>query len=358
MYIYTICSTLKFKDMKIIKVIDSKGNVYDSIRCLCREKKFPKTSFLRNINKRGFYISDGVKYFILNEKETGSDIVKETKPQEVIDEVNFKGGKLFQSLCERYSAKELELLARGEGLKDSKLSYSPIHLYGKHHKIGVISDTHFGSKYTPEEWVINAFETFEKEKCECVLHCGDVTDGLCAGRAKTHIYELSHIGYDAQKMYSISMLSLCKLPMYILSGNHDAWYKDVGADIVRDICDAIPNATYMGNNQADIDIDGVTIRLFHGLDGNSYAISYRLQKLIETFSGGKKPNILLAGHTHKACYLFERNVQAVSIPSLQAQTPWMAGKKIAAHTGFTIIEFDSLNGKICNFQVKLFPFYS
>ena len=68
--------------MKIIKVIDSKGNVYDSIRCLCREKRFSKTSVLRNINKRGFYISDGVKYFILNEMGIGSDIVKEATPIE------------------------------------------------------------------------------------------------------------------------------------------------------------------------------------------------------------------------------------------------------------------------------------
>lgn len=319
----------------------------------------------KDINSYRTYTYDGFTYYrisLTNEEfakvnELYKELIKPKNTPMIESAENVAEDKLFTLLKQRYSEKELLLLSKGEGLEDKKISYSKIHLHGKHHRIGVITDTHFGSKYTPEEWVINAFETFEKEKCECVLHCGDVTDGLCAGRAKTHIYELSHIGYDAQKKYSISMLSLCKLPMYILSGNHDAWYKDVGADIVRDICDAIPNATYLGNNQADIDIDGVTIRLFHGLDGNSYAISYRLQKLIEAFSGGKKPNILLTGHTHKSCYLFERNVQAVSIPSLQAQTPFMAGKKIAAHTGFTIIEFDSLNGKVCNFQVKLFPFY-
>ena len=82
-----------------------------------------------------------------------------------------------------------------------------------------------------------------------------------------------------------------------------------------------------------------------------------MQKLVESFSGGKKPNILLCGHTHKMAYIFERKVQTVSIPSLQAQTPWMAGKKISAHTGFVILDFDVLNGLICNFQVKLYPYY-
>ena len=265
--------------------------------------------------------------------------------------------KILLALKERYSKEELNLLIKGEGLHDKNSDYAEIHLHGNHHKIGVISDTHWGSKYTPEEWCREAFKTFEQEQCECVLHCGDLTDGLCPSRAKTHIYELSQIGYSAQKIYAVRMLSLCKLPIYVLSGNHDSWYKDVGADIVEDVCEEVDNAIYIGNNQADIDIDGIKIRLFHGLDGSSYAVSYRLQKIVEGFSGGNKPNILLCGHTHKYCNIFERNIQVVSIPSLQAQTPWMAGKKLSAHTGFVIIDFDVFDKQVCNFKVQLFPYY-
>ena len=90
---------------------------------------------------------------------------------------------------------------------------------------------------------------------------------------------------------------------------------------------------------------------------NSYATSYRLQKLVESYTSGKKPNILLAGHVHKYCVLFERMVHCVSVPSLQMQTEWMRSKKLPAHTGFLIIEFDSNKDGVCNFQVKLYPFY-
>ena len=66
MYIYTICSTLNFKNMKTIKVIDSKGNVYDSIRCLCREKNVAKTTVLRYLDKFGEFKSNWTGLNILH----------------------------------------------------------------------------------------------------------------------------------------------------------------------------------------------------------------------------------------------------------------------------------------------------
>jgi predicted phosphodiesterase len=146
--------------------------------------------------------------------------------------------------------------------------------------------------------------------------------------------------------------------MYLISGNHDSWYSHMGADIVEEICSERPNMTYLGYNQADIDIGGATLRLFHGTDGGSRTLSYRLQLLSESYTIGKKPNILLAGHTHKMCYIFDRMIHCVSVPSLQMQTSWMASKKLAAHTGFLIIEFDTNHNGVCNFQFRYYPFYA
>ena len=91
---------------------------------------------------------------------------------------------------------------------------------------------------------------------------------------------------------------------------------------------------------------------------NSYALSYRLQKVIESLPGGTKPAILLAGHVHKFCYIFERNIHAISCPAMQAQTAWMRGRKMASHTGFLILDFDVRDGCVCNLSVRLFPFYA
>lgn len=263
----------------------------------------------------------------------------------------------ISAILERYTEEELEWLAKGQGLTDKNLRYQKPHLEGKHFRIGVISDGHLGSKYSPIEWHLSAFKEFEKAKCNCVLHCGDLVDGLKRNRADTQIYELSHIGYKAQRDLAVDVFGQCNLPIYAISGNHDGFFNDCGANIVEDIANRLDNMTYLGDGTADLTFDGAIVRLHHGGDGNSYALSYRLQKLIESYSGGKKPNILLAGHVHKYCHIFERNIQAVSVPTLQMQTSWMQQKKLAAHTGFLIIDFDVFEEQVVNFQIKMYPYY-
>jgi len=268
---------------------------------------------------------------------------------------------LFAKLLERYSPQELAQIAKGEGISRNTTHYPEIHLKGKHHRMLVMSDTHIGSIYSPEEWhdTVSEFANDPANKIECILHCGDIVEGLKIGRAGTQIYELSAIGFDAQRDKAVELMSKYHKPIYIISGNHDFYFKEfAGANIVKAICDAVPNMTYIGHDSADIEIDGCTIRLFHGGDGSSYALSYRMQKLVEAINGGHKPNILLAGHTHKYVHIFERNIHAVSVPTMQAQTGFMRAKKLSAHTGFLVIDFDTLNGGIANFSVTLYPFYA
>jgi hypothetical protein len=90
---------------------------------------------------------------------------------------------------------------------------------------------------------------------------------------------------------------------------------------------------------------------------NSYAHSYRLQKVIESLPGGEKPNVLLAGHVHKMGYFFIRNIHAISAGCLQEQTSWMRGKRLEAHPGFWIIEMDVNDGTIVRFTPTFYPYY-
>ena len=266
---------------------------------------------------------------------------------------------VFEKLAARYSPKELEQLANGEGIERRRIDYPEIHLHGRHHHFVVISDTHIGSVYSPDEWHDIVADYANENGVEAVLHCGDLTDGVKISRAGTQIYELSEVGFEAQKAKAVELLGKYEVPVYIISGNHDAFYKEfAGANVVASVAQELPNVTHIGDDEADIEIDGVTIRLFHGGDGNSYALSYRLQKLVEAITGGRKPNILLAGHVHKFCYIFERNIHAISVPCLQMQTAFMRGKKLAAHTGFLDLQFDVIDGGVCNLSVTLFPFYA
>jgi predicted phosphodiesterase len=157
-----------------------------------------------------------------------------------------------------------------------------------------------------------------------------------------HVYELSEIGFERQKKKCVELFSQwTDTDVYAISGNHDQWYiKSNGANLVGDMEKEIPNFHFLGHDEADISLNGnAVLKLWHGGDGSSYALSYRLQKILESLSGGEKPNILIAGHVHKYVSIFERNVYCISAGTLERQTAWMRGKRISAHVGFVIADY-------------------
>jgi predicted phosphodiesterase len=204
-----------------------------------------------------------------------------------------------------------------------------------------------------------AFDEFKKAKVDFVVHAGDVTEGM--SNRPGHIYELSALGYDQQKALAIDMFKQwTDTDIYAIDGNHDRWFlKSNGAKIVKDVDEAIPNFHFIGHDEGSISLNGkATLWLWHGEDGNSYALSYRLQKILESLTGGEKPNAMIAGHTHKYVDIFERHVFCTSVGCMQSQTPWMRSKRIAAHPGFAIIDYWVNDKGICKMTHTWHPFYS
>ena len=264
--------------------------------------------------------------------------------------------KLLKEIGSQYSKKELQAIAKGGSISAPIRRIPRIDFDGEHIKFGFLSDTHIGSLFFKEDLLLQAFEEFKKEKVEFICHAGDVSEGM--SNRPGHIYELSQFGYDQQKEECLRLLKQWEGPWYLCDGNHDRWFiKSSGSIIVKDICKELDKAEFLGHDNGQIFLNGVQVMLWHGEDSNSYAISYRLQKIVEAFSGGTKPNLLLAGHTHKQGYFFERNIHVISGGCIQLQTDWMKGKRIAAHPGFWIIDIwigkNSIN-KICP---TWYPFY-
>jgi len=80
------------------------------------------------------------------------------------------------------------------------------------------------------------------------------------------------------------------------------------------------------------------IRLFHpGGGSSSYALSYQLQKIVESLTGGDKPAMLLCGHFHKSNYFMVRNVHCISAGCIMDQSAFMRKKHIEAHVAFWIV---------------------
>ncbi len=221
------------------------------------------------------------------------------------------------------------------------------------------SDPHIGHKEFKPEIFAKMIKMINQYKPDFVLNAGDTLEGM-SNRAG-HIYELKQIGFVEQSKYAVDLLSQIEIPIYAIDGNHDEWFEKAGnAGIVvgKDLERRIQNYNFLGQMEGDLNVDGIKIKLFHGNDGSAYAMSYKLQKLIESFTGGEKPNIVHSGHYHKSLYLFSRNVHGIESGTLEGQTPFMRGKKLQAHMGFGFVRiWHDGEGEIKRFNHEFVPYY-
>lgn len=229
-------------------------------------------------------------------------------------------------------------------------------------KFGVVSDNHLCSKWQQLTYLNYVYDRFEKEGINTVYNTGDIVDGHYKNRPE-HIYELmdGKIGADQQTDYVIKAYPRRKnIKTKFILGNHDHTHmKNGGTNIGKKIDREREDMEYLGCSRAIVYLTpNCTMKLQHPLDGAAYAISYSLQKMIDAISGGEKPNILICGHHHKAMYIFYRNIHALEAGTTCAQTPWMEGKKIAAHVGAWIVTIHVTDdGTITKFTPEFIPQY-
>jgi len=263
---------------------------------------------------------------------------------------------MLQKLQERFSPAELHSLASGHSLAPSSLPKPNVSFDGEDITVLFVTDTHWGATHSPVHYWRSALAEAEKQGCTMILHAGDVLEGM--SNRPDQVYGLTHLGWSAQMDHATNLLAESKIPIFTIDGNHDRYgIKSGGIFAVRDIAARLPNVTFLGSDQGDIVINGTIWRLWHGEDGSSYATSYRLQKLVESWSGGTKAHVLLAGHVHKQAYIFERNVHCVSGGAMCQQSPWMRSKRLSNHDGFHIIRARIRDNQIISFSPTWYAFY-
>ena len=216
------------------------------------------------------------------------------------------------------------------------------HHYAKDHaRFGYFSDPHVGEKKFKEDVWVKMCRTFISEGIDMVYGAGDNLEGM-SGR-EGQIYDLAQIGFNAQANYLAELVNAFpQLQFNCIDGNHDGWYNqknNAGVIVGEEMRTRCPNWHFLGQMEADVELaPGITMKLFHANDGTAYAHSYKLQKLMESFTGGEKPNIVLSGHYHKHMAMWSRNIFGVEAGTLCGQTGWMRGKKIQAHIGYGIMD--------------------
>jgi predicted phosphodiesterase len=230
---------------------------------------------------------------------------------------------------------------------------------GKWYRFGFVTDTQLGSKYEKLDLLNAAYKVFRNEGIQVVLHAGDLLDGEKMYRGQE--YELHTHGFKNQVAYAVQHYPKFKgMVTYFILGNHDlSFYKRAGAEVGEAIAEKRKDMIYLGQEEADVSLNDIKIRLVHPSSGTAYAISYKIQKYIESLSGGQKPHIMLFGHYHKSeflpCY---RSVFAIQGGCLQGQTAFMRRMSISAHIGFWICEFLVDNvGSLVRFKAEFFAYY-
>lgn len=229
-------------------------------------------------------------------------------------------------------------------------------LKGKQFTFGLVSDTHLGSKFEAIDQLHTFYEICKKRRVDFMLHSGDLVDGS-ASMHKGFLYDLHKLGADDQINYVIDSYPNNGLKTYYILGNHDYSHEKAnGTNIAKPITSKREDLIYLGDVEADLNINGIKIRLYHA-GSNAYAISYPMQKYINSIQGGAKPNIICAGHLHSSYYLPYRNIHAIGAGCFEWQTSWMRSKGMQAVVGGWIVTVRHHKGEVQSISTEFVQFY-
>jgi predicted phosphodiesterase len=205
-------------------------------------------------------------------------------------------------------------------------------------KIGVVSDTHFGSTFTAEQELHSFYELLKSKGVSKVLHIGDLTDGWYQSRA-TSIFEQTAVGFSNQLNYFVNHYPKIKgITTYAITGNHDQTHMfNGGANIGEIVAQLRDDIIYLGHNHAYFKIsDKVKISLIHPVDGSSQALSYKIQQVIDR-NPQKKAEIMLIGHYHKTASVFYKGSWGYLVPSFQHKSSFMNDNNLVSDVGGMIL---------------------
>src|ERR1700744_2379052 len=183
------------------------------------------------------------------------------------------------------------------------------------HVFGAISDNHLCNKHSRLDVINAAYDTFERMGIANVYNAGNWVDGE-ARFNKTEL--VTAPGMDHQLDYMIDKYPQRKgiTTHYIAGDDHEGWYQQrEGVEIGRYLQfraedQGRHDLKYLGYGEADVALwhgsGSSVMRVVHPGGGSSYALSYTDQKRVESYQGGEKPSVELAGHYHKAVYSYRR----------------------------------------------------
>jgi hypothetical protein len=232
---------------------------------------------------------------------------------------------------------------------------------------GAAGDLHAGSKYT--RW--DAREDLYRQFIDAGAQCNFDTGNWIDGEARFNTYDLEVHGLHAQCKH-LAREHPRGLPTYAVWGDdHEGWYVqregiDVGRYNESIMREAGHDWTDLGFMEAHVVLrnansgESSTMAVAHPGGGSAYALSYAIQKIIESLEGGEKPAVGLYGHYHKLWAGNIRNVWCVQTGCQLDQTPFMRKKRLEAHVGGSLVKLrqDPRTGAITSMTPELIRYFN
>lgn len=231
----------------------------------------------------------------------------------------------------------------------------------------VATDIHSGST-GQQITAVREFERIAVEEygAQVILHPGDIMAGWRVYRGQDHdLY--AHSADEQIKVANKTLVPYEGVPRIVLGGNHDfSFIKAGGFDAVKALCRRREDMIYCGYDAADIQLtENTVMRLWHPSGGVPYAVSYRLQKGIESLAfdelekavnDNKVPHlrVVLAGHLHIECELQRGPILAMQCGAFEGQTNYLRAKGLFPQVGGYVVWLTLTKGGLI--QRKRFEF--
>lgn len=234
---------------------------------------------------------------------------------------------------------------------------------------GASGDLHAASKYARYDVRADLYRQFVEAGAQCNFDTGNWIDG----EARFNTYDIEAHGIDAQcRLLAQNHPKYDGFHTYAVWGDdHEGWLAQREGMNVGKYNEAIMQEyghewTDLGFMEAHVELvnyntgNKAIMTVVHPGGGSAYALSYSIQKIIESLEGGEKPAVGLYGHYHKLWSGIIRNVWVVQTGCCQDQTPFMRKKRLEAHVGGALVglEQDPETGAILSMTPKIIRYFN
>jgi len=233
---------------------------------------------------------------------------------------------------------------------------------------GAFGDLHAASKYTRWDAREDLIRQAEHYEAQAIFDTGNWIDGV----SNFNRHDLLAWGMDGQCRLLAEHHPKTYLPIYAVAGDdHEGWLAQrEGVDVGKYCAQIMQENGHdwydLGYMEAHVILKNANsgkkqvMAVVHPGGGSAYALSYSIQKIVESYEGGEKPAVGLYGHYHKLWAGNIRNVWVAQTGCQQDQTPFMRKKRLEAHVGGCIIwlEQDPKTGAIISMLPKLVRYFN